>query len=107
MAALPITDPDVDAERLESLAEYYRAQLQEAQMVAAIEGVTSRAPSSHWAESALFLAGNYYWVQLDRDRAASYYKQLEENFPTSPNATSAQWRVAWTAVLKRQPEAAA
>ena len=106
MAALQITDPDVDAERLESLAEYYRAQQQEPQMVAAIEGVLSRAPSSHWAESALFLAGNYYWVQLDRDRAASYYKRLEENFPTSSNATSAQWRVAWSAVLKRQPEAA-
>ncbi len=76
------------------------------QMVAAVEGVVSRAPSSHWAESALFSAGNYYWVQLDRDRAAGYYKRLEENFPTSTNATSAQWRVAWTAVLKRQPEAA-
>ena len=35
MAALQITDPDVDAERLDSLAEYYRAQQQEAQMVAA------------------------------------------------------------------------
>ncbi|MDR3722595.1 MAG: transglycosylase SLT domain-containing protein [Candidatus Acidoferrales bacterium] len=106
MAALQITDPDVDAERLDSLAEYYRVQQQEAQMVAAVEGVVSRAPSSRWAESALFLAGNYYWVQLDRDRAAGYYKRLEENFPTSPDATSAQWRVAWSAVLKRQPEAA-
>ncbi len=57
MAALQITDPDVDAERLDSLAEYYRAQQQEAQMVAAVEGVVSRAPSSHWAESALFPGG--------------------------------------------------
>jgi peptidoglycan lytic transglycosylase len=107
MAALQITDPDVDAERLDALAEYYRSQMQEPQMVAAIEGVVSRAPASHWAESALFLAGNYYWVQLDRDRAASYYKRLEEDFPMSTNAASAQWRVAWTAVLKRQTEAAA
>jgi len=106
IVALQISDPDVDAERLDALAEYYRAQLQEAQMVAAIEGVVSRAPSSHWAESALFLAGNYYWVQLDRDRAASYYKRLEEDFPTSTNAPAAQWRVAWAAVLKRQPEGA-
>jgi soluble lytic murein transglycosylase len=107
MLALPISDPDVDAERLESSAELYRTQLQEAPMVAAIETVLLRAPSSHWAESALFLAGNYYWVQLDRDRATNYYKRLEENFPTSPNATAAQWRVAWAMVLKRQPEAAA
>jgi soluble lytic murein transglycosylase len=106
MVALQITDPDVDAERLDALAEYYRAQQQEAQMVTAIEGVISRAPSSHWAESALFLAGNYYWVQLDRERAAGYYKRLEEDFPASTNAPAAQWRVAWAAVLKRQPEAA-
>jgi soluble lytic murein transglycosylase len=106
MTALQISDPDVDAERLDALAEYYRAQQQEAQMVTAVEGVVSREPSSHWAESALFLAGNYYWVQLDRDRASGYYKRLEENFPTSTNATAAQWRVAWSAVLKRQPEAA-
>jgi soluble lytic murein transglycosylase len=107
LAELQITDPDVDAERLDSMAEFYRAQQQESQIVAAIEGVLSHAPASHWAESALFLAGNYYWVQLDRDRAAGYYKRLEENFPTSPNATAAQWRVGWAAVLKRQPEAAA
>ena len=103
---LQVTDPDVDAERLDALAEYYRDQQQEQPMVASIEAVVSRAPASHWAESALFLAGNYYWVQLDRDRAAAYYKRLEENFPASANAPSAQWRVAWTAVLKRQPDAA-
>ena len=107
MAALPISDPDVDAERLEALAEYYRSQQQEPQMIAAVEGVISRAPASHWAESALFLGGNYYWVQLERDQASSYYRRLEENFPMSTNAATAQWRVAWTAVLKRQPEAAA
>jgi soluble lytic murein transglycosylase len=107
MAALRLTDPDVDAERWDALAESYRAQQQEQQMVAAVEAVVSRAPASHWAESALFLAGNYYWVQLDRDHAASYYKRLEENFPVSTNAPAAQWRVAWSAVLKRQPEGAA
>ncbi len=107
VAALQISDPDVDAERSDSLAEFYRSQQQETQMVAAIEAAVARAPSSHWAESALFLAGNYYWVQLDRDRASSYYKRVAENFPTAPEAVSAQWRVAWTAVLKRQPESAA
>ena len=28
---------------------------------------------------------------------------VEEKFPDSPDADPAQWRVAWTAVLKRQP----
>jgi soluble lytic murein transglycosylase len=94
VAAFSLSDPDVDAERFAALADYYRGQQREAEMVAAVEA------------SALFLAGNYYWVQLDRERSASYYKRVEENFPTAPDAGAAQWRVAWTAVLKRRPESA-
>jgi len=104
---LQISDPDVDAERSDALAEFYRSRQQEAEMIAAVEAAASRAPSSHWTEDALFTVGNYYWVQLDRDRASSYYKRLDQYFPTSADALQAQWRVTWTAVLKRQPDAAA
>lgn len=104
VTALTVSDPDVDAERLDSLAEYYRSENQESDMVAAVEAVVARAPESHWAEAALFLAGNYYWVQLDRDRASSYYKRISDNYAAAPDATAAQWRVAWTAVLKRQQD---
>ena len=106
IAALKITDPDVDAERYYALANYYRDIPAESEMAAAIESAAARAPASRWTESALFLGGNYYWVQLDRDRAAGYYKRLSDNFPTAAEALPAQWRVTWTAVLKRQPEAA-
>lgn len=106
VAALQIGDPDVDAERSYALAQYYRNQQQEAQMIAEIEAAAMRAPASRWAAASLFLAGNYYWVQLDRDRASGYYKRVVESFPTGPDTTAAQWRIAWTATLKRQPEAA-
>lgn len=106
ISALKVDDPDVDAERLYSLANYYRLPPQENTMIAAVEAAAARAPQSRWAEAALFLAGNYFWVQLDRDRAVSYYKRVEENFPAVADATPAQWRVAWAAVLKRQPDAA-
>jgi peptidoglycan lytic transglycosylase len=106
LAARKIADPDVDAERDFTLADYYRGLANEPQMLAAVEAAASRAPSSHWTEESLFLAGNYYWVNLQRDQAASYYQRLASQFPDSPNADSALWRVAWTAVLKRQPDAA-
>lgn len=106
MMALRVTDPDVDAERSYALADYYRAHQQEPEMVAAVENAAARAPQSRWTAAALFLTGNYYWVKLDRDRASSFYKRLADQFPTSPDAINAQWRVAWTAVLKRAPEAA-
>ena len=104
LAAVSITSTEVDAERFAALADYYRSQHDDEEMTAAVEAASSRAPQSPSAESALFLAGNYYWVQLDRDRAAGYYKRVEENFPQAGDATAAQWRVAWTAVLKRQSD---
>jgi soluble lytic murein transglycosylase len=106
IAGLKIDDPDVDAERDFWVANYYRDIPAESEMVAAIESAAARAPTSRWTESALFLGGNYYWVQLDRDRAGAYYQRLSDNFPEAAEALPAQWRVAWTAVLKRQPEAA-
>jgi soluble lytic murein transglycosylase len=107
LAARKIADPDVDAEREYILADYYRGVDNEAQVVAAVEAAASRAPSSDWTARSLYLAGNYYWVNLQRDQAASYYARLAKLFPSSPNSDSALWRVAWTAVLKRDPDAAA
>jgi soluble lytic murein transglycosylase len=105
IAALQITDSDVDAERFLALAQYYRSASPDLQMPQAVESAAVRAPQSRWAEQALFLAGNYYWVQLDRDRASGYYKRVADGFGMSPDAIPSQWRVAWTAVLKRSPEA--
>ncbi len=105
LAALKLTDPDVDAERFHALAEVYRGLGQDPEMQAAVQGAVARAPQSVWTERALMLAGNEYWVELNRDQAASYYKQVEENFPDRSDAVPAQWRVAWVAVLKREADA--
>jgi soluble lytic murein transglycosylase len=106
LAALRLTDPELDAERFYQLAQVYRTLVREADMLGVVEAAAERAPSSSWAASSLFLAGNYYWVLLDRDRASGYYKRLVDNIPSAPDASKAQWRVAWTAVLQRRPEAA-
>jgi soluble lytic murein transglycosylase len=107
LASLKLDDPEADAERLYSLSQAYRSRQQEPDMLAAIEEAVKRAPQSHWAEEALFAAGNYYWVELDRPRAASYYQRVADNFSSSPDVVAAQWRVAWIAHLERRPEAAA
>jgi soluble lytic murein transglycosylase len=103
---LQLTDPDVKAERALTLANYFRNAQVETPMVAQAEAAVSSAPTSRWAEAALFLAGNYYWVQLDRDRAASYYQRLVDVFPTWPDADPAHWRIVWTSVVERKLEAA-
>jgi soluble lytic murein transglycosylase len=105
IVAMSISDPDVDAERYYIVANHFRAQGRESDMVAAIESAAARAPQSAWTESALFLGGNYFWVQLDRDRAAAYYKRLADSFPSSPDANSSDWRVVWASIIKRRPDA--
>ena len=102
---LTITDPETDAERLYALSQAHRGAQTEAPMLAAVNGVLARAPLSRWAEQALFAMGNYYWVQLDRDRASSYYARVADTFAGSADAGAANWRVAWTAYLERKPEA--
>lgn len=106
LAALQTSDPDVDAERFYAMAQYYRSIPEDAEMAAAVEGAVLRAPQSRWAESALMLAANEYWVELNRDQAAAFYKRVADSFPTAPDAIPANWRVAWVAVLKRSPDAA-
>ena len=49
-------------------------------------------------------AGNYYWVNLDRSKAASYYQRVVDTFPSGRNAFNAEWRVAWVSYLNRQPD---
>jgi soluble lytic murein transglycosylase len=105
VASLTIIDPEVDAERFSLLSDFYRNQHMDSEVNAAVETTVQRAPMSRWAESALFSTGNYYWVQLNRDQASSYYKRLADDFPQSPNAAPAHWRVAWTATLARRSDA--
>jgi soluble lytic murein transglycosylase len=107
LAQLTVTDPQLDAERLYDLAEAYRSRKQESEMAAAIEHAVARDPQGPWAEAALFTGGNFYWVNLDSDRAADYYRRLLEKFPTARDATPAHWRLAWIAYRARRPEAPA
>ena len=105
LANLNINDPEADAERLYSLSQAYRSEKNESAMLTNVEKVAEKYPQSHWTEEALMAAGNYYWVLLDRAKAAHYYERVLENFPGDKNAYNAEWRIAWVAYLERQPYA--
>ncbi len=102
---LNLSDPEADAERLYALSQAYRSEKNEVAMLSNIEKVAEKYPQSHWTEEALMAAGNYYWVLLDRTKAAHYYERVLEGFPGDKNAYSAEWRIAWVAFLDHQPYA--
>ena len=106
-AALPswprssLTDPDLDAERLYLLSQEYRDKDMESAMLEAIEQAAQKYPQSPSTADALFAAGNYFWMKLDRPRAAEYYARVVAAAPAGPNAAVAQWRVIWTGYMAR------
>ena len=105
LAAVPLTDPELDAERIFTISQAYRSLNLEPQMLDQIDQLVRRHPQSPWVEDGLFATGNYYWVNLDRDHAAEFYRRTLDAFPDGKNSLQSSWRVAWTAYLERKPEA--
>lgn len=105
LVAVKLTDPEAEAERLYSLSQAYRTEKREPEMLEAITQAATRFPQSSWTAEALFAGGNYYWVALDRARAADFYRRSVDAFPAGKNAPVAAWRAAWTSYLDRKPEA--
>ena len=73
--AVATSNPDVDAERMFAFAQAERSAKKETEMLSASEQLIAKYPSSKWTEEALMMLGNYYWVELDRPKAISYYQR--------------------------------
>jgi len=105
ISSLPITEPEVDAERMYVVAQIQRSAKKESDMLGAAEAVVQKYPQSKWSEETLMMVGNYYWVELNRHQAINYYQRVVDNFPTGKYAFFCEWRTAWIAYLDRQPYA--
>ena len=106
LSDLSLSDPDVDAERINAILQASRSQKLEAPMLEAVEQLVAKYPKSLWAIDGLFGAGNYYWTLLDRSHAAEFYRRYLDAAPDGRLAPLANWRIAWTAYMDRKPEAA-
>jgi peptidoglycan lytic transglycosylase len=104
LAAVKFSDPEAEAERLFSLSQAYRNEKRENEMLDAITQCAERYPQSQWAAESLFAAGNYYWVLLDRQRAADYYRRTVQSSPSGKNASVAAWRATWAAYMDRKAD---
>ena len=93
LGEIPLTDPELDAERIFSIAQAHRGLKLEAQLLDDVDQLVKRYPHSPWTADALFGAGNFYWVNLDRAHAADFYRRSLDVSPDEKNAGSAEWRL--------------
>jgi soluble lytic murein transglycosylase len=105
IAEVKTTDLDVDAERLYALSQAYRSAKKETEMFNALNALAKNYPESKWNEDGLMAAGNYHWVELEREKAAVAYQNVLDSFPNGKYAFNCQWRIAWVAYLNHQPDA--
>src|SRR5438874_2580097 len=105
IAAVQTPDIEVDAERLYALSQAYRFAKMEAEMFSALNMLAKSYPMSKWNEEGLMAAGNYHWVELEREKAVIAYQHVLDSFPNGKYAFSCEWRIAWVAYLNRQPDA--
>jgi soluble lytic murein transglycosylase len=107
LTAVNFTDADAEAERLYSLSQAYRNEKREAEMMQVVNDLLTRFPQNTWAGEELFSTGNYYWVALDRAKAADFYRRGVDVSPASKNAPLSAWRAAWETYMDRKPESVA
>jgi len=105
IASLKTPDLDVDAERLYALSQAYWNAKKESEMFNALNTLAQTYPVSKWNEDGLMSAGNYHWVQLEREKAAEAYQHVVDSFPNGRYALNCEWRVAWVSYLDRKPDA--
>jgi peptidoglycan lytic transglycosylase len=105
IAAVNTPDLDVDAERLYAVSQAYRTAKKEAEMFTALNTLAKNYPVSKWNEEGLMAAGNYHWVELEREKAVVAYQRVMDSFPNGKYAFNCEWRIAWVAYLNRQPDA--
>jgi soluble lytic murein transglycosylase len=101
-----VSDPNADAERLYTMAAAYRRLGRRESMEQQIAALATKYPASEWHERALVLAGNFYLLEKQYDRASEAYRETYERFPKGNNAVAGHWKVAWRAYRDRRWEEA-
>ncbi|MBI4460154.1 MAG: tetratricopeptide repeat protein, partial [Acidobacteria bacterium] len=103
---LEVSDPELDAERLYTLAALYRRLGREQNMQEQLRRLEQQYPQSLWYERGLFLAANYYLTSDDPEQADRYYRRVYQQFPQGEDAVISHWKVAWYAYRQRRLEEA-
>ncbi len=94
-SALPDTDDENGARRLDLLMELARDRDDEADQKQIVSEMETRFPHSPWLADALFSSGNMYLLKRDYPTAIQFYSELATRFPGDKNAAAAHWRAGW------------
>ncbi|WP_228486629.1 lytic transglycosylase domain-containing protein [Paludibaculum fermentans] len=105
LRSLQVDDPEAEAERLYYLAACYRRLDRDAEMLATVQEIGPKAPSSPWRLKALILAANNYLVANDWRKFTPLFQACAEAFPNSEEGPGCHWKYTWRVYLERKANA--
>jgi soluble lytic murein transglycosylase len=105
LRGLKLDESEADAERWFYVEECARRQNDEDEMMAAVKRLGKLYPHSPWRLRALVSAANRYLVTNRLAELTSIDELVYSNFPDSPAAAQAHWRMAFQAYLTNPSEA--
>ncbi|MCS7041754.1 MAG: transglycosylase SLT domain-containing protein [Bryobacteraceae bacterium] len=105
LEALRPSDPEADAERLHFILLCWRRLDDADSMMAALEQVRRRAPSSEWTLKSLIQAANHFLVRNEPARYGPLFRACADLFPAAPEAAGCHWKTVWRAWIERRSDA--
>lgn len=107
LRGLRVTSAEADAERIYYLIACERRLDRDAGIQGALGELAAKYPASPWRLKALMLAANAPYVANDPGGFIPIYRACYESFPSSEDAATCHWRVAWNSWILRKPDAPA
>jgi len=105
LAALKVSSPEVDAERLYYMVECARRLGRDDLMRECLDALARRHRRSVWRQKALVTAGNRYLIDNLVEQYVPLYRACAEDFPDNAEAEYCHWKVLWAEYIRRRPGA--
>ncbi len=105
LAALEVSTPEADAERLHYLLLCAQRLKNQDEVNSTLERLGRLYPNSKWRLESLIASANHSLVENQINVYEPVFRACYESFPKDPQAAGCHWKVSWGHYMRRQPDA--
>lgn len=105
LAALEVSTPEADAERLHYLLLCAQRLKNQDEVNSILEKLGRLYPNSKWRLESLIASANHSLIENQMRVYEPIYRACYESFPKDPQAAGCHWKVTWGHYMRRQTDA--
>jgi soluble lytic murein transglycosylase len=105
LAALEVSTPEADAERLHYLLLCAQRLKNQDEVQSTLERLGRLYPNSKWRLESLIASANHSLIENQMKAYEPIYRACYESFPKDPQAAGCHWKVTWGHYMRREADA--